>query len=127
MKIPTLEEALKSSKEFGEMFQGLMNFGGMALTGGEEIKADHHIDLNQITGTARNFILGVAHKQCGCPGIATMIFWKQMFVCGGCNGFITEEEALPFQKEAYDGMLNFGKLKISYFVGLKIEFCVFID
>ena len=115
-KTPTFEEAYKNTMECARGFETAMSALSMMdpmLQAECEIKKGKRLKLDSVKMTSSNFILGVGHEKCGCPGIVSMIFRNGDWVCPSCNGWISEKSAKRIMKKDYDKMANmFSNLSI---------------
>ena len=100
-KIPKFEEAYQNTMVFCKNFEDtITKIPGMF----DELKKEKKLKLSNVEMTSSNFILGVGHVKCGCPGIVNMIFSNGDWICPSCNGYISEKSAKKIMKKDYDKM-----------------------
>jgi hypothetical protein len=101
------EESYKNTMEFSKQFSLLIPLMG------DDLQKKQHLNIENVLMTSSNFILGVGHKKCGCPGIVNMIFNNGDWVCPSCSGWVSEKEAKNIMKKEYADMINtFSKLTL---------------
>ena len=107
-KMPDFDEAYESTMQFCKQFNALIPLMG------DDLQKKEHIDIKNVLMVSSNFILGVGHKKCGCPGIVSMIFNDGSWVCPSCLGWVSEKEAKAIMKKDYSKMIsNFSRLRLT--------------
>lgn len=108
-KILSFEEAYNNAMQFCDSFGMLTKL--MPQVSSELDKKDK-LNAEEIIETSCNFVLGVGHKKCGCPGFVAMIFHDNCWVCPRCNGWMSKNEAKKVMKKDYNKIPDMFKQRI---------------